>query len=83
METPLNIDDSGMTLVKQEAARQRLMMSELVETALRMLHRSARMRTQLDPLPTFRSGSALVDGADRDFDPMVGHFGSAPRSPEG
>jgi len=41
-------------------------MSELVETALRMLFRSSRKRGELPPLPTFRSGGTLVDIADRD-----------------
>jgi len=41
-------------------------MSELVETALRNLFRSQKKPQELPPLPTFRSGGALVDVADRD-----------------
>lgn len=66
MKTTLNIDDSVMNQLKQEAARQGRTMSELVETALRTLLRSTRRRTRLDPLPSFHSGGALVDIADRD-----------------
>jgi hypothetical protein len=66
MKTTLNIDGTVMAQLKREAARQRRTMSELVETALRMLFRSSRKRRELPPLPTFRSGGALVDVADRD-----------------
>ena len=41
-------------------------MSELVESALRLLLRSHRKQEALIPLPTFHSGGALVDIADRD-----------------
>ncbi len=41
-------------------------MSELVETALRLLLRSRRKRKKLAALPSFRSSGALVDTADRD-----------------
>ena len=41
-------------------------MSELVETALRLLLRSQRKRGRILPLPTFRSGGTLVEVADRD-----------------
>jgi len=41
-------------------------MSELVETALRLLLRSQRKRGRIPALPTFRSGGTLVDVADRD-----------------
>jgi hypothetical protein len=55
-----------MAQLKREAARQRRTMSELVETALRLLFRSQKKRQELLPLPTFRSGGALVDIADRE-----------------
>ena len=42
MKTTLNIDDTVMARLKQEAARQERTMSDLVETALRMLFRSTR-----------------------------------------
>jgi hypothetical protein len=41
-------------------------MSELVETALRLLLRSPRKRTEIPDLPTFRSGGTMVDIADRE-----------------
>ena len=66
MKTTLNIDDAVMTELKREAARQGRTMSEMVETALRLLLRSPRKRTALPPLPTFNSGGMLVDIADRD-----------------
>lgn len=66
MKTTLNIDDAVMSQLKQEAARQGRTMSELVETALRTLLRSSRKRPRLEPLPTFHSGGALVDVADRE-----------------
>ena len=55
-----------MARLKQEAARQGRTMSELVETALRQLFRTRRTEEELPPLPTFSSGGALVDVADRD-----------------
>ena len=66
MKTTLNIDDRVMTQLKREAARQGRTMSELVETALRLLLRSQRKRSKIPPLPRFRSGGALVDITDRD-----------------
>jgi hypothetical protein len=66
MKTTLNIDSTVMAQLKHEAARQGRTMSELVETALRMLFRSPKKQTPLQPLPTFQSGGTLVDVADRD-----------------
>jgi len=66
MKTTLNIDDRVMLELKREAARQGRTMSEMVESALRLLLRSQRKREKIAPLPTFRSGGALVDVADRD-----------------
>jgi hypothetical protein len=66
MKTTLNIDDTVMAELKREAARQGRTMSELVETALRLLLRPQRKRKQLRALPTFNSGGHLVDIADRD-----------------
>jgi hypothetical protein len=65
MKTTLNIDDTVMAELKREAARQGSTMSELVETALRLMLRSRRKREALPPLPTFDSGGQLVDIADR------------------
>jgi Ribbon-helix-helix protein, copG family len=66
MKTTLNIDDTVMAELKREAARQNRTMSEMVETALRLLLRSQRKRGAVPVLPTFHSGGALVDIADRD-----------------
>jgi hypothetical protein len=66
MKTTLNIDDTVMAQLKRESARQRRTMSELVETALRMLFRASKKPGQVPPLPVFRSGGTLVDVADRD-----------------
>ena len=66
MKTTLNIDDTVMAELKREAARQGRTMSEMVETALRLLLRSRPKRSALPDLPIFRSGGELVDIADRD-----------------
>jgi Arc/MetJ family transcription regulator len=66
MKTTLNIDETVMTDLKREAARQGRTMSELVETALRLLLRSQKKRNLLPDLPTFDGGEPLVDIADRD-----------------
>jgi hypothetical protein len=66
MKTTLNIDATVMARLKQEAARQGRTMSELVETALRLLFRAQRRREDLPTLPTFHSSGTLVDIADRD-----------------
>ncbi len=49
----------------REAAPQGRTMSDLIETALRLLLRLRRKREILAALPSFRSGGALVDIADR------------------
>jgi hypothetical protein len=66
VKTTLNIDDSVMAQLKREAARQGRTMSELVETALRLLFRTQKRRGTPPPFPTFRSGGTLVDVADRE-----------------
>jgi Arc/MetJ-type ribon-helix-helix transcriptional regulator len=66
MKTTLNIGDAVMAELKREVARQGRTMSEMVESALRLLLRSERKRKEIVPLPAFRSGGALVDIADRD-----------------
>jgi len=75
MKTTLNIDDTVMAELKREAARQGRTMSELVETALRLLLRAQKKRTKMKPLPTFNGGGELVDIADRDalYDAMDDH----------
>jgi hypothetical protein len=66
MKTTLNIDDTVMAQLKREAVRQGRTMSELVETALRLLFQSRKSRRKLPRLPTFKSGGAMVDVADRE-----------------
>jgi hypothetical protein len=66
MKTTLNIDNTVMAQLKSEAARQGRTMSELVETALRLLFDRRRDAVKLRPLPTFHSGGPMVDVADRD-----------------
>jgi hypothetical protein len=71
MKTTLNIDDTVMADLKRDAARQGRTMSELVETALRMLLRSQRKRGPMPALPTFRSGghSSILPTATRSTTP--------------
>jgi len=66
MKTTLNIDDSVMALLKREAARRKCTMSELVESALRLLFKPQKKPVSQAPLPKFKSGGSLVDIADRD-----------------
>lgn len=66
MKTTLNIDNSVIAALKREAAKQGRTMSQLVESALRLLLRSEKSQHELPPLPTFKSGGHLVDVADRD-----------------
>ena len=66
MKTTLNISDSVMKRLKQEAARQGRTMSERVEAALRSLLQQSPRRPKLPALPELDSGGARVDIADRD-----------------
>lgn len=66
MKTTLNIDDTVMTTLRRESARTGRTMSELVETALRQLLQPRSETAAVLPLPSFDSGGALVDVADRD-----------------
>jgi len=66
MKTTLMIDDGIMRQLKKEAARTGRTMSELVETALRRLLQARTEPPELPPLPSFRSGGALVDVSDRE-----------------
>lgn len=66
VKTTLKIDDSVMKRLKKEAVRRGCTMSELVESALRLLLQSEKIPQKLPPLPSFKSGGPLVDIADRD-----------------
>jgi len=66
MKTTLNIDDSVMARLKREAARRGCTMSELVESALRLLLTAKETTCPIPFLPVFKSGGPLVDIADRE-----------------
>ena len=66
MKTTLNIDDTVMARLRKESARTGRTMSELVETALRLLLQTRRDAPVPPELPSFDSGGALVDVADRE-----------------
>ncbi len=66
MKTTLVIDDTVMARLRRESARTGKTMSELVETALRRLLQAKPHPADLPPLPSFASGGALVDIADRE-----------------
>lgn len=62
----MNIDDKVMDQLKREAAKQRRTISELVETALRLLFQNQKIQQPLSPLPSFKGGGYWVDIADRE-----------------
>ncbi len=66
MKTTLVIDDRVMARLREEAARQGKTLSELVETALRLMLQAQKTKQAMPPLPSFHSGGYLVDIADRD-----------------
>ena len=68
MKTTLNIDDSVMQRLREEAARRGTTMSALVEAGLRRVLAPAPTTEpdELPPLPTWNSGGFKVDIADRD-----------------
>ena len=66
MKTTLVIDDTVMARLRRESARTGKTMSELVETALRRLLQTRPGPADVGPLPSFTSGGALVDIADRE-----------------
>ena len=67
MKTTLNIDESVMQRLREEAARQGKTMSELVEAGLRrVLEEPGPEGVEVrEPLPEWHSGGAYVDVADR------------------
>lgn len=70
MKTTLNIHDSVMQRLREEAARRGTTMSALVEAGLRQVlaptQAAGNAPPDLPPLPTWRSGGFRVDIADRD-----------------
>lgn len=65
MKTTLVIDDTVLKRLRREAARQGRTISELVEAALRQFLAQRPPRGVFPELPTFDSGGAYVDVADR------------------
>ena len=70
MKTTLNIDDTVMKRLREEAARRDTTMSALVEAGLRRILDDEPAPTSLPddlpPLPTWNGGEPRVDVADRD-----------------
>lgn len=66
MKTTLVIDDQVMRRLKQEAARQKKTISELVEAALRMFLKPRGPAAKLPPLPKFKCGGLLIDISNRE-----------------
>lgn len=70
MKTTLIIDDIVMARLREEAARRKKTISELVEAGIRLLlTESAEGETgppKQKPLPSFKGGRPLVDVSDRD-----------------
>ncbi len=66
----LNIDDTLLRRLREEAQRRQTTASELLEAGLRrVLAEPSTVDADLDalkPLPTWRGGEPLVDIADRD-----------------
>ena len=68
MKTTLNIDETVMRRLREEAARQGRTMSELVEAGLRRILEEDRVPdsvADLPALPSWRSGGPVVDVAGR------------------
>ena len=70
MKTTLNIDDTVMQRLREEAARRGTTMSELVEAGLRLVLNdrtdAKSLTADLPPLPSWSSGGAKVDISNRD-----------------
>ena len=69
MKTTLNIDDTVMQRLREEAARRRTTMSALVEAGLRRIlderSPSDGGSASLPALPSWRGGRELVDVSNR------------------
>ncbi len=66
MRTTLTIDETVMARLRREAARTGRTMSTVVEMALRQVLQDKPAAVALPELPSFDSGGALVDLADRE-----------------
>ena len=69
MKTTLNIDDTVMRRLREEAARRGTTMSSLVEAGIRRVLDEGRQAPadpeSLPALPKWRSGGARVDASER------------------
>ena len=70
MKLTLNIDDTLMERLREEAARRETTVSALVEAGVRRIldeeHAPASPLDRLPPLPTWNGGVPRVDVADRE-----------------
>ena len=70
MKTTLNIDDTVMRRLREEAARRRTTMSALVEAGLRRVLADSDAEDEdaklLPPLPSWKSGGQRVDISNRE-----------------
>ena len=68
MKTTLMIDDNTMRRLREEAAKRKTTISQLVEAALRLFleNEKEKKRRGYTPLPAFSLGGAFVDIADRE-----------------
>ena len=66
MKTTFNIDDQVMIRLREEAARQGKTITELVESALRLLFRTQKTNRNLPELPSFEGGLPRVNIANRE-----------------
>lgn len=67
MKTTLIIDDGIMQRLKKEAVKQKRTISDLVESALRLLLDQRKdKKNHMPELKTFRGGRALVDVSNRE-----------------
>ena len=70
VKTTLNIDDTVLQLLREEAARCGTTMSELVEAGLRLVLNdrpdAKSLNANLPPLPSWSGGGAKVDISNRD-----------------
>lgn len=74
MKTTFNIDDSVMARLREESVRQGKTITELVESALRLLLRPQKVQKTLQSLPAFDGGIPKVNIANREalYDLMEG-----------
>ena len=70
MKTTFNIDDALMQQLREEAARRRVTMTQIVESGIRHMIAndtdSQEKAKELPPLPTWNGGRMLVDISNRE-----------------